>query len=361
VTCLNLADPRPIEAAVEIRSLRAVSRRGAALAAAVLALGIAAFAGDAWQVVIRPTTGPATPIAVSLTALAGALAGLLGAVTVLATDAGRRRAERTERALRERAGETERVLHERAERAERALRERQAELTGLAGTAGTHLHAPLHTIAGYTDLLLDDDRPGLDDTAREFLHRIGRSSERMLGLVDELLAYAAAAEAALKLEPVDTERLARDVAAAHRDTAAERPSIDLGELPLVTADGDLLRQVLDQLVANAVRFVRHGTAARITIGARELPDGWWRIEVADRGIGVPQEHWERIFAPFHRTPSADGFPGTGLGLAVCRRIVTLHGGQIGVEPNPGGGSVFWFTVSATGVTVPDAVPELALG
>jgi signal transduction histidine kinase len=339
VTCLNLADPRPIEAAVEIRSLRAVSRRGAALAAAVLALGIAAFAGDAWQVVIRPTTGPATPIAVSLTALAGALAGLLGAVTVLATDAGRRRAERTER----------------------ALRERQAELTGLAGTAGTHLHAPLHTIAGYTDLLLDDDRPGLDDTAREFLHRIGRSSERMLGLVDELLAYAAAAEAALKLEPVDTERLARDVAAAHRDTAAERPSIDLGELPLVTADGDLLRQVLDQLVANAVRFVRHGTAARITIGARELPDGWWRIEVADRGIGVPQEHWERIFAPFHRTPSADGFPGTGLGLAVCRRIVTLHGGQIGVEPNPGGGSVFWFTVSATGVTVPDAVPELALG
>ncbi|HEY7274019.1 MAG TPA: HAMP domain-containing sensor histidine kinase [Actinoplanes sp.] len=309
-----------------------------------------ALAGHAWQVLIRPTAAPAASAAVPLTASAGALTGLLAAAAVLAADAGRRRAVRD---AADRQGD-----RDRAERAERALRDRDAELTGLAAIAGAHLHAPLHAVAGYTDLLLDE---GPDATARDFLQRIGRSTQRMLGVVDELLAYAAASEAALRLEPVDIERLADDVVAAHRDAVAERPSIDVGELPLVTADGDLLRRVLDQLVGNAVRFVRHGTAARITITARELPDGWWRIEVADRGIGVPEEHRERIFAPFHRTPSAEGFPGTGLGLAVCRRIVALHGGRIGVEPNPGGGSLFWFTVSATGVTVPDALPELALG
>jgi signal transduction histidine kinase len=174
----------------------------------------------------------------------------------------------------------------------------------------------------------------------------------MLTLVDELLAYTAAGDAALKLEPVDAERLALEVAAERLDgTGADRPSIDVGTLPLVTADANLVREVLDHLIGNAVRFVRHGTAARVTVGASEQADGWWRIEVADRGIGVPEEHRERIFAPFHRSPAAEGYPGTGLGLAVCRRIVARHGGAIGVEANPGGGSVFWFTVSATGVTL----------
>ncbi|GAA3351604.1 hypothetical protein GCM10020358_81920 [Amorphoplanes nipponensis] len=87
------------------------------------------------------------------------------------------------------------------------------------------------------------------------------------------------------------------------------------------------------------------------------PPGWWRVEVADRGIGVPEEERTRIFAPFHRAPAAEGFPGTGLGLAVCRRIVALHGGELGVEPNPGGGSVFWFTVAAAPVAAA-AGPEL---
>ena len=219
------------------------------------------LAGHAWQVLILRATPRDTPVEVPLVALAGALIGLLAAAAVLAANSGRRRAEA--RAARATAGrESERG---RAEQAERALRDRQAELTGLAATAATHLHAPLHTIAGYADLLLDEE---LNGTAREFVHRIGRSTQRMLGLVDELLAYAAATDAALRLEPVDVDRLAGDVVAAHRHSAGERPSIDVGELPLVTADADLLRQVLDQFVGNAVRFVRQGTAARITVGAR---------------------------------------------------------------------------------------------
>jgi signal transduction histidine kinase len=317
-----------------------------------------ALAGHAWQILVRPTAAPVASAVGAVVLVAAALIGVLVAGVVLALDAARlRAARRARRAVAERTAQAD-----RAQRAEQAMRERAAELTGFAAAAGENLHAPLHTIAGFTEVLLEDSAPQLDAASRGFLDRIGRSTQRMLGLVDELLAYTAAGDAALKPEPVDAERLALDVVAGRLDRLdGERPSIDVGELPLVTADAELLRQVLDQLVANAVRFVRHGTAARVTLGAREVGDGWWRIEVADRGIGVAEEHRERVFAPFHRTPSAEGFPGTGLGLAVARRIVALHGGAIGVDANPGGGSVFWFTGSATGVTVPDEFPELAAG
>jgi signal transduction histidine kinase len=310
-----------------------------------------ALAGHAWQVLVRPTTpliSAARTAAAPLTMLGAALVSLLLAAIVLVADAGRGRAL----ALARRAVDHEAREVERARRAEQAMRERDAELAGFASAAGESLHSPLHTIAGYTDLLLEDTAPELDPASRGFLERIGASTRRMLGIVGELLEYTAASNAALKPEPVDTERLALDVAAGQLDTpAGERPSIDVGELPLVTADSALIRQMLDHLIGNAVRFVRHGAAARVTVGARELPDGWWRIEVADRGIGVPEEQRERIFAPFHRAPAAEGYPGSGLGLAVCKQIVALHGGEIGVEANPGGGSVFWFTVSATGVTL----------
>jgi signal transduction histidine kinase len=252
--------------------------------------------------------------------------------------------------LARREADRRRAETARADRAEQALRERTAELTGFAVAARSNLLIPLHTIATFTDLLLEDTTPALDPASRGFLDRIARSTQRLLGTVGELVAYADTTDADLNLEPVDTEHLALDVAASLSVTG-ERPGIDVGDLPMVTADPALLRQVLDHLIGNAARFVGYGTAARITVSAQELPDGWWRIEVADRGIGVPATHRTQIFAPFQRTPAAEGYPGAGLGLAVCSRIVALHGGEIGVRDNPGGGSVFWFTVAATGVSL----------
>jgi signal transduction histidine kinase len=309
-----------------------------------------ALAGHAWQIVVRPTgdlvsTGRA--VAAGLTLLVSVLFSLIVAAVVLVLDAARVRAgEQARRALDEQRAETE-----RAQRAEQALRDRESELAGFAGTAGENLHAPLHTIAGFTDLLLEDYAPRLDEAGRGFLERINHSTRRMLGVVDELLAYTSATDAALKLEPVETQMLALDVAAGVAFDSADRPSIDVGEMPLVSADAELLREVLRQLIDNAVRFVRPGTPARVTVSAEELPSGWFRFQVADRGIGVPDGHGERIFAPFHRAPSAEGYAGSGLGLAVCKRIIARHGGEIGVTANPGGGSIFWFTISATEVTL----------
>jgi signal transduction histidine kinase len=301
------------------------------------------LAGHAWEIQVRPTTpllDTARRLAPALVmGLAVALTVLLAAV-VLGLDAARLRARRAfARAAADR------------DSAEQTLREREAELAGFAASAGENLHAPLHTIAGYTDLLLEEVAPQLDPAARGFLERIGRSTGRMLRVVDELMSYTAAGDAALKLEPVDAHLVALDVAATAALTAADRPSVDVGDLPVVTADADLLRAVLDQLIGNAVKYVRPGTPATVTVSAAPSDDGWYRFEVADRGIGVPDEHRERVFHPFHRAPSAEGYPGSGLGLGLARRIIARHGGEIGVTGNPGGGSIFWFTLSATGVTL----------
>ncbi|MET0495831.1 MAG: ATP-binding protein [Actinoplanes sp.] len=331
-----------------------------------------ALAGHTWQVLVRPAATPAGTPVVPLTLLVAILISVLLAVTVLVLDARRvraaARARRADtehrdtldrhRATLDRHRATEDRLRARADAAELALREQEAELTGFAAAAAEHLHAPLHTIAGFTDLLREETGPQLDPETHGFLDRIGGSTQRMLTLVDELLAYSSATDAALRPEPVDAGLLALGVVAGCLDHGdGERPSIDLGELPDVTADAELFGEVLGHLISNAVRFVRHGTAARITLAAREHSPGWWRFEVADRGIGVPEEQRTRIFAPFHRAPAAEGFPGAGLGLAVARRIVARHGGEIGVEPNPGGGSIFWFTVPAADVT-PVPGPEL---
>jgi signal transduction histidine kinase len=338
-----------------------------------------AVAGHTWQVRVRPTTalaGAARTVAAPLTLLGAVLISALFAVMLLAADRARGRAEararraaagrRTdldrhrdaERQLRDEAQATERELRTRAATAERRMHEREAELTGFATAAADHLHAPLHTIAGFTELLLEDASPQFDPATRGFLDRIGGSTGRMLAVVDDLLAYSTADDAALRLEAVDVGGLALGVVAGRLDHVhGELPSIDVGDLPTVTADPELLGEILSRLVDNAIRFVRHGTAARVTLGAREHAPGWCRIEVADRGIGVPEEQQARIFAPFHRAAAAEGFPGAGLGLAVCRRIVARHGGEIGVEANPGGGSVFWFTLPVSPVAAAPG-PEL---
>lgn len=323
-----------------------------------------AFAGLSWQVSVRPATalvGPELSAAAPLTMLGTTVLTLAVAASILAVEARRRgAAARTRddaadrRALLDRA----RAAEEAAAVAAEALREREAELRGFATAAGDRLHTPLHSIAGFTDLLLEDAAPRLDPESQDFLQRIGHNTRRMLTLVDELLAYSSAPDAALKLEAVDATTLTLEVVADRLDRIdGRRPGIEVGDLPAVLADAGLLGEVLGRLVDNAVRFVRQGSVARITVDAHEHAPGWWRIEVADRGIGVPEEERDRIFAPFHRAAAAEAYPGAGLGLALCRRIVARHGGELGMTPNPGGGSIFWFTVAASPVA-PDPGTEL---
>jgi len=108
---------------------------------------------------------------------------------------------------------------------------------------------------------------------------------------------------------------------------------------VVTGDPVQLRAVVQNLVANAAKFVQPGLTAKIEVSASRAPFGW-RVEVADHGIGIPPEHRERVFEPFARVH--EGVPGYGIGLATVRRVVDAHGGRIGVAKTPGGGTTVWF-------------------
>jgi signal transduction histidine kinase len=114
----------------------------------------------------------------------------------------------------------------------------------------------------------------------------------------------------------------------------------------------MLRNVVDNLIGYALKYVQPGRAARIDVTAAPTAPGWARVEISDRGIGIPDADKPSIFETFHRAQTAAGYAGTGLGLAICRRIVERHGGTIGVADNPGGGTRFSFTLPLAG-----AVPE----
>ncbi|MCY1138470.1 ATP-binding protein [Actinoplanes sp. Pm04-4] len=223
------------------------------------------------------------------------------------------------------------------------LRRYENDLAVFAGVVAHDLKAPLTVIRGHSEAAVEDLPPGTG--VERSLERIILAVDRMAGLIDTLLAYSTARDAPLRLRRVDLGALVAEV--VHDRTAhlrpEDHPEITVGELPEVTADPAMLRHVLDNLIGNALKYVRPGTDPRVGVsGVTE--HGQARIEVADRGIGIPDDAKDDVFDRFHRAHAEAGYAGTGLGLAICKRIVERHGGEIGVSDNPGGGTRFQFTL-----------------
>jgi signal transduction histidine kinase len=238
------------------------------------------------------------------------------------------------------------------------LRRYESDLSVFAGVVAHDLKAPLAVVRGHCETATEElseapDSPSVAE-ARRALDRIAGAVDRMAALIDTLLAYTTAKDAPLRRQAVALGPLVEDV--IHGRTAHLRPAdgpapdIYVGPLPAVDADPAMLRHVLDNLLGNALKYVQPGRAARVDITAEPAEDGWVRIDVADRGIGIPDDDKPDIFDSFHRAGTAAGYAGTGLGLAICRRIVERHGGTIGVADNPGGGTRISFTLpAATGL------------
>nr|WP_255657471.1 ATP-binding protein [Actinoplanes sp. L3-i22] len=226
------------------------------------------------------------------------------------------------------------------------LRQYEKDLAIFAGVVAHDLKSPLAIVRGHCELALDD--PGDAAEVRSSLLRIMRAVDRMDALIETLLAYSTARDAALSLADLPLEPLVREAlqerAASLRSTGGPRPSWTVGPLPGVRADPAMLRHVLDNLIGNAFKYVRPGAAPYADVTAADAAPGWVRIVVADAGIGIPDPDKPRVFDSFHRAPGSAGYDGTGLGLAICRRVVERHGGEIGVEDNPGGGTRFHFTL-----------------
>jgi signal transduction histidine kinase len=232
------------------------------------------------------------------------------------------------------------------------LRRYETDLAVFAGVVAHDLKAPLAVVRGHCETAGDDlaDAPDVPEVAgaRAALGRIVQAVDRMAALIDTLLAYTTSRDAPLRRRPVALGAVVDDVVQGRtghlRPGAGPVPDIYVGPLPEVDADPAMLRHVLDNLIGNALKYVPPGRGARIDVTAEPGLPGWTRVEIADRGIGIPDEDKASIFESFHRAHAAAGYAGTGLGLAICRRIVERHGGVIGVTDNPGGGTRFHFTL-----------------
>jgi signal transduction histidine kinase len=224
-----------------------------------------------------------------------------------------------------------------------ALRAREAELTAFAGIVAHDLRAPLAAISGHIELL-EQDLAAIDelDEFKDSLDRVRNSTDRMCRLIDDLLAYATARDAPLRLEPVDLAEVVDEV--VHERTAHlnkdRAPHIEAGPLPTVHADPAMIRQMMDNLIGNAIKYTRNSEPAQVFITADRLEGAWAEILVADRGIGIPADQRNSIFESFARAHRGQSYAGTGLGLAICRRVVDRHGGTITVDDNPLGGTRF---------------------
>ncbi|HEX8122662.1 MAG TPA: ATP-binding protein [Solirubrobacteraceae bacterium] len=218
----------------------------------------------------------------------------------------------------------------------------EEERRRFASVASHDLSEPLRTVHGFASLLQRKYEGQLDDTADLYLRHILDGTRRMQRLIDGLLAYGRIGREGTAREPVKLNALLRGVVEGLDARVEEvQATVLVDELPSVTGDRTQLEQLFQNLLLNALKF--HGDAPpHVEVGA-ERGEGEWILSVTDRGIGVPPERREEIFAMFVRGGTGDE-RGAGIGLAVAARVVANHGGRIWVEDNPGGGSVFRFTL-----------------
>ncbi|MFI5497185.1 ATP-binding protein [Actinoplanes sp. NPDC051859] len=311
------------------------------------------FPPKQWRLTVRPTVAllPATEawLAHGAAAIGSVLTLLLASLTATVVTSRDRALRRVDQATLEL-----RYDIARRESVELQLRKREEELTGFAGVVAHDLRSPLANVLGYAELIADEDDGSLSAYQRDNLARLRKSADRMRMLIDDLLAYATADHTVLRHDDVDLNLLVDSILTERLDGTSSGAQVNHASLPTVRGDESQIRQVLDNLIGNAIKYTPPERAAEISIGATlEVTLGedmaapaWHRIEVADRGIGIPEDQRAEVFHAFIRAAGSEDFPGTGLGLAIVQRIIERHGGTVGVDGNPGGGSRFWFTLPA---------------
>jgi signal transduction histidine kinase len=266
----------------------------------------------------------------------------------------RRVAERT-RELRRTNEELKAEVAERR-RAEAELARSNADLEQFAYVASHDLQEPLRMVTSYVQLLAQDYEGQLDPDADRFISYAVDGANRMKALIDDLLEYSRVGSRAKPFEPTSCDDVMEQVISDLDEAIKEsRGEVTWKSLPTVMADGTQLAQLLRNLVGNGIKFRGeapphvHVSAALASSGAglAEAPDSVreeWLFSVRDNGIGIAPKYHERIFRMFERLHHRSEYPGTGIGLAVCDKIVERHGGRIWVESQPGHGSTFYFTI-----------------
>jgi light-regulated signal transduction histidine kinase (bacteriophytochrome) len=220
------------------------------------------------------------------------------------------------------------------------------ELEQFASVVSHDLQQPLQSILGYTRLIELKYPEIRESPAQPHFQSILEASYRMQQLIQDWLTYAQAGQSPPSFAPVPLNALLEQVVLnlkmALTETEAE---LTYGELPTVMGNDVQLVQLFQNLISNSLKFMRSGVPPKITISAQPQAQQWL-FAIQDNGIGIASEHLEQVFTAFHRLHSAKVYPGSGIGLTTCQKIVERHGGQIWVESQPEVGSTFYFTLQA---------------
>jgi signal transduction histidine kinase len=228
----------------------------------------------------------------------------------------------------------------------RELERSNADLEQFAYAASHDLSEPLRTVAGFSQLLRSRYQGRLDAEADEFIGHMTSGVERMQQLIDDLLLYSRVGREPERAEDLDLEETLAEVLRWLAPMIAERDALVTHDpLPVVRGERSQIAQVLQNLVSNAIKFTEPGKVPAVHVSS-EREGAFWRIAIRDNGIGVDGAS-DVIFKMFGRLHGIDAYPGTGIGLALAKRVVEGHGGRIWVESAAGGGSIFFFTLPAS--------------
>ncbi|MBI1889680.1 MAG: HAMP domain-containing protein [Burkholderiales bacterium] len=219
-----------------------------------------------------------------------------------------------------------------------------AELEQFAYVSSHDLQEPLRMVASYTQLLEKRYAERFDEKGLTYLHYIVDGARRMQQLIDDLLMFSRVGTRGKELRPISAREpfsaALQNLKAAIQES---RASITGNDLPQVMGDITQLTQLFQNLISNAIKFTKQGMTPQIHIQVTDQNE-FWLFAVKDNGIGIDHDHFERIFVIFQRLHGRTEYPGSGIGLAICKKIIERHGGRIWVESQPDKGSTFYFTL-----------------
>jgi PAS domain S-box-containing protein len=240
----------------------------------------------------------------------------------------------------------ENLVRERTQKLEQTnieLLESNRDLEQFAYVASHDLKEPLRMISNYTQLILRKIE-NENEEIHEYSGYVTEGVDRMRHMIDDLLAYSRLERTDLTLHPVDMNKVIEEVLNHLADTIIEKEAfIEVGVLPVVRSSRTLMGHLFQNLLTNALKFMRPDVKPKIEINAEEEETDWL-FSVADNGIGINQEYAGKVFQIFQRLHGRDQYEGTGIGLALCKRIIEIHNGKIWFEPNGEDGTVFKFSI-----------------
>ncbi len=230
-------------------------------------------------------------------------------------------------------------------KAQKDLLESNEELKQFAYVASHDLQEPLRMVGSYLQLLERRYGDRFDGDAREFMDFAIDGAERMKGLINDLLDYSRVDSRGKPFELTDMnqviDRVQRNLDLMIKERDAQ---IFSEKLPELNIDAEQITQLFQNLIGNAIKFQKKNEKPVVRISVKKKDQQFWEFSVSDNGIGIDPEYFERIFVIFQRLHTKDEYPGTGIGLAICKRIVERHGGKIWLESKTGEGSTFYFTL-----------------